>query len=107
MDAFDEFDRPNTEAMEDLLLTCILLSWRGAGPISLCENHQYHFMKSFRLVEAMKHQLLTCALLSQCGIGPILRVKSLVLSMDDVPKHERVANPLKTRCTRCITWWYP
>ena len=46
-------------------------------------------MKTFRLVEAMEDQLLTCALLSQCSSGPILRVKSSVLSMNDVLRHEK------------------
>ena len=83
--------------MEDQLLTCALLSQCGTGPISLYENHEGRSMKTLRLVEAMEDLLLTYALLSQCGTGPILRVKYSVLSIDDVPKHDRVENPLKTR----------
>ena len=94
---FEEFYRPDTEAMEDQLLTCALLSQYGTGPISLYENHYCQSMKTLRLVEAMEDLLLTYALLSQCGTGPILRVRSSVLSMDDVPRHDRVENPLKTR----------
>ena len=93
----EEFYRPEIEAMEDLLLTCTLLLRRGTGPISLHENHECQSMKTLRLVEAMEDLLLTYALLSQCGTGPILRVKSSVLSMDDVPRHDRVETPLKTR----------
>ena len=52
-------------------------------------------MKTFRLVEAMDDQLLTYALLSQYGTGPLSRVKSSVLSMYDVLRHDRVQNPLK------------
>ena len=61
--------------MEDLLLACILVSRRG--PISLYENHECRFMKTFRLVEAMEDQLLTRVLLSQCGTGPILPIENL------------------------------
>ena len=91
--------------MEDQLLTCALLSRCSTGPISLYENHECRSMKTLRLVEAMEDQLLTYALLLQCGTGPILRVKSLVLSMDDGLRHNRVETLKPGRGlynTRCL-----
>ena len=73
---FEEFYRPDTEAMEDQLLTCTLLLQCGTGPILLYENHKCRSMKTLRLVEAMEDLLLTYALLLQYGTGPILHVKS-------------------------------
>ena len=58
--------------MEDLLLTCTLLSRLGTGRISLHENHECQSMKFFRLIETMEEKRLKCALLSQCGTGPTL-----------------------------------
>ena len=37
MHAVEEFYRPDTEVMEDSLLTCALLSQCGAGPVLPCE----------------------------------------------------------------------
>ena len=90
--------------MEDQLFTCALMSQRGSELISLYENYEFQFMKTFRLVKAIEDQLLTCALLSQCGAEPILLYETFGVEHGRCSRHDRaVENPLKTRCTRCIT----
>ena len=75
--------------MEDLLLTFVLLSRCGTGPILLYENHKCRCMKNFRLAGAMQVQLFDFFLLSQCRTGRYRCVKSSVLSMDDIPRHDK------------------